>query len=324
MENKRWSAALVSTLVLLWACALVLSQYLAGLMAKYLVYGWQQYLLLAVVELGFLFIPLFIVGKLAGVKFSSALDKGFKGQGKLIGLSMGMAVFTYPVVLLIQNLWLFMLKSLGASPQNMELPPISGTLELLLAVVTIAGTAAFAEEFCLRGVLLPGLRGRMKPIWALTITSIVFTLMHGSFTALPYTFLLGWLLGYLTLRSGSIFPAMAFHFTNNAIATLLSYWATKITEVTPQLTQASQAETILAMMELAMVALPALVIFCIMIYFFRRRTPGVVPMERESGKIFLWWLPLVLGAAVLAWLVSLSAVQEFHFTGAACILTFFA
>ena len=78
---------------------------------------------------------------------------------------------------------------------------------------------ALCEEFAMRGVLLNSLR-KFGDIPAIVISALVFGLIHGNFTQLPYTFVMGLGLGFITVRSGSIYPAMIVHFGNNLLATL--------------------------------------------------------------------------------------------------------
>ena len=177
----------------------------------------------------------------------------------------------------------------------------------------MAAAAAFAEELCLRGVLMPALRGRMGPMAAAVLTAAIFALMHGSFSALPYTFLLGWLMGYLALRSRTVYPAMAFHLTNNALATLISYWAMGLQAGQPQ-AEVSPLLRLQSLLLLGNLALVAAALMAVLIYFYRRVTPGVQPAPQEERSPF-WWAPMAAGTAVFALLVAASAMAEFSIGG---------
>src|SRR5205823_1216781 len=75
--------------------------------------------------------------------------------------------------------------------------------------------ASFCEELAFRGFILTGLRRRFHPWTAIFMSSFLFALYHMNvFQALP-AFLLGVVLGILTVRSGSILPSMLLHFLNN-------------------------------------------------------------------------------------------------------------
>ena len=92
------------------------------------------------------------------------------------------------------------------------------TLKLIFA---IAFSAAVCEEILFRGAVFSGLNKPGKGVMAITITAILFAIMHMSIYRLMPTFLLGMVLGYLTWRTGSIYNSMFAHFVNNSIPVLL-------------------------------------------------------------------------------------------------------
>lgn len=313
MDNRRVPSSSASLLVLLWAGFLLLMQLLSGYLTPKMTAGWQQYLWTGIVELAFLLVPLAFVCRATGRKAFSPLRAFPPGEGRAVLLAAGLALASYPVMLLIQNVWILLLELMGATPQGVTLPEIKGPFELALALLSVAAAAAFAEELCLRGVLMPALRGRMGPMAAAVLTAAIFALMHGSFSALPYTFLLGWLMGYLALRSRTVYPAMAFHLTNNALATLISYWAMGLQAGQPQ-AEVSPLLRLQSLLLLGNLALVAAALMAVLIYFYRRVTPGVQPAPREERNPF-WWAPMAAGTAVFALLVAANAMAEFSIGG---------
>ncbi len=313
MDNRRLPSSSASLLVLLWAGFLLLMQLLSGYLTPKMTAGWQQYLWTGIVELAFLLVPLAFVCRATGRKAFSPLRAFPPGEGRAVLLAAGLALASYPVMLLIQNVWILLLELMGATPQGVTLPEIKGPFELALALLSVAAAAAFAEELCLRGVLMPALRGRMGPMAAAVLTAAIFALMHGSFSALPYTFLLGWLMGYLALRSRTVYPAMAFHLTNNALATLISYWAMGLQAGQPQ-AEVSPLLRLQSLLLLGNLALVAAALMAVLIYFYRRVTPGVQPAPQEERSPF-WWAPMAAGTAVFALLVAASAMAEFSIGG---------
>jgi membrane protease YdiL (CAAX protease family) len=81
---------------------------------------------------------------------------------------------------------------------------------------------AVAEELVFRGVLARGLAKRIGTFPAILISAAVFGLYHVFPPQIVSTFALGIVLGFLTLRSRSVVPAMIVHTLNNTIAVLLS------------------------------------------------------------------------------------------------------
>ena len=77
---------------------------------------------------------------------------------------------------------------------------------------------ALCEEVTFRGFILRGLeRHAFRPWTALLLSAFLFALFQMNvFQALPH-FLLGVLMGFLVQRTGSLWPAVLFHFCYNAL-----------------------------------------------------------------------------------------------------------
>jgi membrane protease YdiL (CAAX protease family) len=91
-----------------------------------------------------------------------------------------------------------------------------------LVVLAVALAPAVCEEAIFRGVLLRGLASRIPPIVALVVSSAMFAAYHVRPVQMLPTFTLGLALGLLSLRAGSIVPAVIAHFLNNTMAILVS------------------------------------------------------------------------------------------------------
>ena len=74
------------------------------------------------------------------------------------------------------------------------------------------------EEIAFRGVLLHGLRNRFRPVQLVLVAGIAFGFFHVDLFRIPGTSFLGVLLVIAVLRSGSVYPAMAWHALHNALA----------------------------------------------------------------------------------------------------------
>ena len=88
----------------------------------------------------------------------------------------------------------------------------------MAAFFVLAITPAICEEYLFRGFLLSSLRGHVKDGTAIAITAVLFGLFHLDVYRLFGTTALGVLLGYATVRSRSVFPAVLIHALNNGAA----------------------------------------------------------------------------------------------------------
>jgi sodium transport system permease protein len=97
----------------------------------------------------------------------------------------------------------------------------SSKRHLLVDLFALALSPAVCEELLFRGVLLSLSRKVLRIPGTVLLNGLLFGLFHMN----PYRFfptmLLGFVLAVIVAFSGSIFPAMLFHFLNNAMAILV-------------------------------------------------------------------------------------------------------
>jgi sodium transport system permease protein len=101
--------------------------------------------------------------------------------------------------------------------------PTDGSRGLVSTLFLMALTPALCEEAFFRGPLLRGFRQRLPGPSTAVITGLLFGLFHLEVYRLLPTSLLGVLLSFLALASGSILPSMLAHFCNNACLVLLAH-----------------------------------------------------------------------------------------------------
>ena len=113
----------------------------------------------------------------------------------------------------------------------MEHSPMVYIAELLGAVIL----APIGEELIYRGVVLR-CSAKISQRFAIFFSAFIFGIMHGN----PYQFVLGFLLGIplamVTLKTGSIVPAIICHMTNNLIASIsevVGYFNEELSYVIP-------------------------------------------------------------------------------------------
>ena len=112
------------------------------------------------------------------------------------------------------------LTELGMPPSQADFPIPSGGAGKALYLLTISLAPALVEEFALRGVVLGSLR-RYGDSFAILVSAALFGLMHGNLVQIPFAFVLGLLFGWLTVVTGSMWPAILIHFLNNFFAGVL-------------------------------------------------------------------------------------------------------
>lgn len=108
----------------------------------------------------------------------------------------------------------FLDEYLQGAYESLKVEDVSSFILMAIGVVIIAG---IVEEGLFRGILQKSFENENTPLRAVIISSAVFSIVHFS-PQLLQIFSLGALLGYVALRTDSLYPSIVLHMVNNAIA----------------------------------------------------------------------------------------------------------
>jgi membrane protease YdiL (CAAX protease family) len=97
----------------------------------------------------------------------------------------------------------------------------SGIWGGILRVVILA---PIVEELIFRGVIFSGFQRIYSSFWAIFLSALLFALFHLNPWQLGPTFLLGLLLGFVRLRTGSLLAAILTHALHNGMIFLSIYY----------------------------------------------------------------------------------------------------
>lgn len=160
---------------------------------------------------------LYFVTRLSGQPLSVV---GFRAAAMRNVLVMPLfLVATWGAILLpVMLVWSILLSALGV--ELLEQEPITKFREFVEArefsqvamlLVNAVIVAPIVEEVVFRGAVLGGLLSRWGALPALLVSSLVFGLVHCNMNAfLPLT-VLGGVMGYVYLRTASLYPAVIYH-----------------------------------------------------------------------------------------------------------------
>ena len=96
------------------------------------------------------------------------------------------------------------------------------TWNFLLDIVLVCVFPAIFEEFLHRGILLQGIKhAGFKQ--AIVISSLMFALLHFNIQQVFYAFVIGLILGFVSVVAKNIWPSIIIHFLNNFISTYIDY-----------------------------------------------------------------------------------------------------
>lgn len=98
-----------------------------------------------------------------------------------------------------------------------------------LFLLNITLIAPLSEEIVFRGVILNILR-RFGDCFALLISSLLFAFVHMNLIQMPNAFIMGLVIGYFTLCTGSLWTGVCIHVLNNSLVLLLNGVLTGLNE----------------------------------------------------------------------------------------------
>ena len=106
-------------------------------------------------------------------------------------------------------------------PEQPPVPP--GVFGYITQLISTALLPAFIEEMVFRGYILESLRpfGETRAVAA---SAVLFSLLHGNLTQIPFSFILGLLFAAITIKTGNIFIPIMIHFLNNGLSVTVDHF----------------------------------------------------------------------------------------------------
>lgn len=189
----------------------------------YLVYSETWFVCLLRIITALLLVGLFLVYNKAS-KTNGLVACGIKQKTKPLNALLAVVVTVGVALLTSQLITLFSvgLDKIGITVTTGIDLPLDNFGYYVLAVLMICVLPAISEELIYRGIVFNGLKSWGK--WpAILVSAAAFSLMHGTIAQLPYTFILGIILGYVMWETGALWLSMLMHFVNNFLVITMMY-----------------------------------------------------------------------------------------------------
>ena len=177
------------------------------------------FILSCLVEFVFVFAVL-IVASRRRVEFVNATSMNKKTDALSILLSVAISLICLFAFSGLTNVFVNVLYKLGYSSSSSL--TVSNLFIYLVYVFLICIVPAFCEDLLFRGCILSGLR-KLGDNKAVIISALIFMLMHGGPDQTIHQFIIGIVLGYAFIASGTIWVPVIIHFVNNFTALTLAY-----------------------------------------------------------------------------------------------------
>ena len=194
--------------IALCAVSILLVFYISPSMQQW---GWSLLANLAVTEIFLVMAPAVLFAWLARYRWRETFAWRWPGRGLMaVGLLVGIGLACWSGLLFSIQSWFippspeYLKNTTGLFIKPLQEHPI-------LLPIAIGILAGVCEEILYRGPIQTGLIKRM-PVWtALVISGILFAAAHLDVYGFALRGLISIVLGWLVVRTGSIFPAMAAH-----------------------------------------------------------------------------------------------------------------
>ena len=172
-------------------------------------------------------VPFFVMMRVIDIPTRIALPFGRIRSGFNIG-SLFIALAASTVGVYTGSAMSSAAAALGFSPR---LPQVDTPTDLQTGIwytLIMVIVPAFLEEMVFRGAILQPLR-RFGDGFAIVVSSVLFSLSHLNLYQIPNAFIMGLLMGYFVVRSGSLWAGIIIHFVNNGVAALFEYFSGLVT-----------------------------------------------------------------------------------------------
>ncbi|MGI6238898.1 MAG: CPBP family intramembrane glutamic endopeptidase [Christensenellales bacterium] len=149
-------------------------------------------------------------------------------RARLTGISLHMTLLCIAITPLcmflvgsLTALWTPLLARIGIGA-GAEMIPLANANELILGIFAVAVMPGIFEELLFRGVVLGAYEvgGTRR---AILISTVLFATLHGSVQGLPAQLVMGAVLGYVVVATGSLYAGMMIHTAYNAMMLVINY-----------------------------------------------------------------------------------------------------
>lgn len=140
-----------------------------------------------------------------------------------VPVGCGLSAALYFVSFITTLVYRLIMMQLGFKLQDQAIVGLLDTsgLGLIVTLLGVGIVGPIIEEIFFRGFLYGGLRKRLGVLGAMIGSTLFFTALHFTIDQFIPIFFLGLFLAWLYERTGSLFPGIFLHITNNSFAVIV-------------------------------------------------------------------------------------------------------
>lgn len=166
-------------------------------------------------------VPYVMVAKLRGYKIGRLVRIGKPKKGDILPFTLiGMGYCALSNILISQASRFFSFFNDNYNFKPHENP--TGLFGFLIAFISVVIVPGLLEEFAVRGVIMGMIRKHGEG-FAIIVSALLFGLMHRNFTQIPFAFITGLGLGFIAVKTKTIWITALIHAINNFVSLISSY-----------------------------------------------------------------------------------------------------
>ncbi len=190
--------------------------------------AYGNYVLNIVLQIGLMFLmPLFLYSYLIKQRPKTTLKtfgiKKIKPKAILISVIIGIIVFILNIGISTFFSYVLLLLGYEKGTSGGSSGEIYTIFTLIINLIFTAVLPAICEEVTHRGMLVDGF-SKLGYKKAIIFSALLFGLTHLNIEQFFYASIIGALLGFITMSTGNLWPAIIIHFMNNALNVFVDFF----------------------------------------------------------------------------------------------------
>lgn len=172
----------------------------------------------------FMAVPFIIFGVFSS-KRSDGCDiapLGAPKDKKLFFLAIPMAIGWCMAANIVTSYIVAFMSAVGLQLSQPDLPSSGGWSGFVLTFIRTCVLAPLIEEVTIRGCIMQPLR-KYSEKFAIIMSACIFGLIHGNLIQAPFALIAGIVLGYIAVKTESLWTSIAAHALNNFISIVFTY-----------------------------------------------------------------------------------------------------
>ncbi len=149
--------------------------------------------------------------------------KASKPTYKYFGICIIIGISSLFLLSGVLNYFQLLVDKLGFTSASLKYD-LDSTKNYLISLISLAIIPAICEELIFRGILVNALKQKSE-IFAIILSSVMFSIFHFSPAQLLYPIFFGMILSILYLRTKNIIFPIILHFINNALSLSIQYFS---------------------------------------------------------------------------------------------------